>query len=57
MSDTLFKNGDIVFINSHPKNLMTIESIEGGTAHLVWFHPLTHDFQRQRVTLSSISKV
>ena len=56
MSDTLIKNGDIVFIKSHPKNLLTVELIEGGSAHLVWFHPLTHDFQRYTVTLSSISK-
>ena len=57
MSDTLIKIGDIVFIKSHPKYPMTVESVEGGMAYLVWFHPTTHDFQRQRLNMSSLCKM
>lgn len=56
MADTL-KAGDVVIFNSHSDYRMTIESVEGVMAYVVYFHPVSGDFQRHRVNVSALSKL
>jgi hypothetical protein len=56
MTDMTIKVGDIVAFKSHPKYQMTVEHIYDNEATCVWFHPTTHDFQRQVIQLKSLIK-
>ena len=56
MADTL-KAGDVVFFNSHRDYKMTVESVEGVTVYVVYFHPVSGDFQRHRVNISALTKL
>jgi hypothetical protein len=56
MSESLIKVGDIVAFKSNLKLKMTVEHIYQNDATCVWFHPITFDFQRQKIKLEAIVK-
>ena len=54
MSQTKFKEGDLVYLNSSSSLVRTIETLRGNDAVLVWECPTSYQIQREVVSLPAL---